>query len=274
MVAEELRLPLVASWHTNVHEFGARRLEEMLWWAPQRLRRIASHSAEWQALRLAMQFYRRAKLLFAPNRDLMRLLARGTGRPVFPMWRGVDTGLFNPGRRRRVDSTFVLGFVGRIRPEKNVRFLADVEQRLRAAGIEDYRFVVIGQGAERKWLQENMINVEFPGVLKGKRLARAFADMDVFVFPSQTDTFGNVVQEALASGVPAVVTRSGGPKYLVNDGETGYVTNLGSDFCDRVVQLARDAGLQRQMAAAARRAMLDRSWDSVFEGVYRAYQAV
>ncbi len=271
MAAEEFHLPLVASWHTNVHEFGARRLEEMLWWAPKRVRQIASRSAHWQALRLAMRFYRRAKLLFAPNRDLIRLLARGTGKPVYPMWRGVDTELFDPARRRRMDSSFVLGFVGRIRPEKNVRFLAEVERRLRDAGVEDYRFVVVGQGSEREWLQANLRNVEFPGVLKGKKLARAYADMDVFVFPSQTDTFGNVVQEALASGVPAVVTRSGGPKYLVHDGETGYVTRIGDDFCERVVQLARDTKLQRRMAAAARQAMLDRSWDAVFESVYRAY---
>jgi glycosyltransferase involved in cell wall biosynthesis len=221
---------------------------------------------------LAVRFYRRAKLVFAPNRDLMRLLARGTGKPVFPMWRGVNTSLFDPAQRRRRDKTIVVGFVGRIRPEKNVRFLVEVEQRLKAAGVKDYRFSVIGQGSERGWLEDNLEQADFPGVLKGEKLARAYADMDVFAFPSRTDTFGNVVQEAQAAGVPAVVTRSGGPRFLVRDGQTGYVSRTDSDFCARVVELATDASLRRRMASAARQAMLDRSWDSVFEGVYGAYR--
>ena len=270
-LAEEHRLPLVASWHTNVHEFGARRLENWLSFLPERLRRAIGAVAEGHTLNAAMSFYRRAKLVFAPNRDLIRLLRKGTGRPVFPMRRGVDTELFNPNRRCRRDDDFVLGFVGRIRPEKNARFLAAVERRLIEAGIRKYRFLIVGQGSERDWLQANLEQAEFPGVLKGDPLARAYANMDLFVFPSRTDTFGNVIQEAMASGVPAVVTNDGGPRFLVKNGETGFVARDDEEFCEQVVKVAQDEALRQRMRLAAREAMLSRSWDTVFEGVYRAY---
>ncbi len=271
VLAEQCRLPLVASWHTNVHQFGAKRLESFCWFLPDRMRKGLRTTAQSSALRIALRFYRRAKLVFAPNRQLIRLLKKGTGRPVVPMWRGVDTHLFDPARRERSDDDLVLGYVGRIRPEKNVRFLAELQQRLLSAGIHNHRFLIVGQGDERDWLEQNLSNAEFPGVLHGEELANAYANMDLFVFPSRTDTFGNVVQEALSSGVPAVVTKHGGPKYLVQHGETGYIAQDSNDFCDRVVQLAGDSTLHRRMSETARRTMLDRSWDSVFEGVYRAY---
>jgi glycosyltransferase involved in cell wall biosynthesis len=79
----------------------------------------------------------------------------------------------------------------------------------------------VGQGRESNWLRENVHNAILTGVLRGERLAEAYAGMDLFVFPSHTDTFGNVVVEALASGVPVVVTATGGPKFLVQQGLTG-----------------------------------------------------
>jgi len=97
--------------------------------------------------------------------------------------------------------------------------------------------VVVGQGAEATWLRRNMQHAEFMGVLTGKNLSRAFANMDLFVFPSETDTFGLAVLEALSSGVPAVVTAVGGPKYTVlalADGFSGARTCsfdlVGADF--------------------------------------------
>lgn len=273
LLASELKLPLVASWHTNVHEFGARRLEKILSFIPDRLRHGIGSVVEGRVLDGALHFYRFAKHLFAPNDELAALLKRGTRKPVSLMQRGVDTRLFHPGRRNRSDGAFVLGFVGRIRPEKNVRFLVELEKRLRAAGVRNYRFLVVGQGTERDWLRDNLQQGELPGVLKGRRLARAYANMDLFVFPSLTDTFGNVVQEALASGVPAVVTNSGGPKYLVRDGQTGFVTHGDDEFCGRVIELIGNPALHYRMREAARASVLDCSWDNVFEQVYRSYKS-
>ena len=110
-------------------------------------------------------------------------------------------------------------------------------------------------------------------MLRGNDLARAYANMDLFVFPSHTDTFGNVVLEALASGVPAVVTPDGGPRYIVKDGETGLIAT-DDEFSDAVARLMLDRPLHAQMRSAARLYALSASWDAVFEGVYSTYDEV
>ncbi len=85
--------------------------------------------------------------------------------------------------------------------EKNIRFLAELDAFLQNAGLTDYRFVIVGDGSEADWLRKNLKNANFTGILGGEDLARAFADMDLFAFPSKTDAFGNVVLEAMAAGV-------------------------------------------------------------------------
>jgi phosphatidylinositol alpha 1,6-mannosyltransferase len=272
-LAHSLRVPLAASWHTNLHEFAARRLERMFGALPRGLRTGLSHHTESAALSCVLRFYQLGKVLFAPNPELVELLRRRTGRPTFLMERGINTDLFSPRKRDRPEGPLTLGFVGRITPEKGVRFLAEIERALLAAGLCDFRFLIVGGGSEQAWLSSHLWHAEFPGVLSGDMLARAYASMDIFVFPSHTDTFGNVVLEAMASGVPAVVTVDGGPKFLVRSGETGFVASDEEDFLRRVVELATDRGLRDRMSASARRQALNRSWDRVFEDVYARYGA-
>jgi glycosyltransferase involved in cell wall biosynthesis len=187
------------------------------------------------------------------------------------MGRGIDTELFRPERRDRTDNALVVGFVGRLMPEKNLRFLPRVADALRASGIENFRFQISGSGSERAWLERNLPWAEFTGVLSGEALARAYANMDIFAFPSHTDTFGNVVQEALASGVPAVVTASGGPRFIVRHGVSGFVTGSDGEFCERIVQMAREESLRREMGRAARQQVKNQPWHRVFQEVYDAY---
>ena len=149
-----------------------------------------------------------------------------------------------------------------------------IERSLLEAGDSDFRFVIIGAGSEKDWLAENMSHAEFPGVLKGEALAQAYADMDVFAFPSETDTFGNVILESLASGVPTVVTSGGGPKFLVNSGVTGFVSQNDEEFIGSIKQLMQSGQLLANMRQAARDYADSISWDTVFEKVYNAYELV
>ena len=164
--------------------------------------------------------------------------------------------------------TFVLGFVGRLQPEKNVRLLVEVEKLL---AEENHRFLIIGDGPERPYLEKNLRRAEFTGTLKGEALSEAYANMDLFLFPSRTDTYGNVVQEALASGVPAIVTNQGGPQYIVDNGVTGIVARSDEHYVRCVHDLVTDLARHQQMRKAARSAALEASWDKVFDNVYRAY---
>lgn len=264
ILAHDLRVPLAASWHTNLHQFAARRL-------PTALGSRCASFAEQTALDLCVRFYRLAKVLFAPNQELVDLLAHRTGRPVFPMGRGIDADLFSPTRRARSDRRFVIGYVGRLSPEKNVRLFADLERALVRRGWMDYRLLLVGEGSERDWLRHNLRRGELPGILRGADLARAYASMDAFVFPSATDTFGNVVLEAMASGVPALVTDAGGPKFLVDSGRTGFVVNGIDGFVTALTQLRASPEMHATMRRAARLQAELFSWSSVFERVHRSY---
>jgi glycosyltransferase involved in cell wall biosynthesis len=149
MLAHELGVPLVAAWHTNLHEFAARRVDRKLAWVGSQRRRSTVDLVEQETLKWTLRFYRFARLLFAPNPELVEMLAAATGHPTYLMQRGIDVSLFSPDRRRRDGDEFVIGFVGRLSPEKHVRLLADVERRLREHGISNYRFLIVGDGSER-----------------------------------------------------------------------------------------------------------------------------
>ena len=270
-LAHSLRLPLVASWHTNLHEFAAWRLRKLLAFVPPRCRNFLSTVAQDEVLRAVIKFYKMARVLLAPNEDLVALLERTTGRLTYLMPRGVDSRLFSPARRDCHDGVFRLGFVGRLRPEKNVRFLAELEQALISAGRTNYRFLIVGEGSERSWLERHLRNADFTGLLEGEALARAYANMDLFAFPSRTETFGNVVSEALASGTPAVVTCYGGPKFLVQPGMSGHVASDNRDFVEATLSLMSDPERHTGLREAARARACAFSWERVFEGVYEAY---
>lgn len=272
IVAKSMGVPTVASWHTNLHEFGALRLGSVVPFLPDAARESLCDFVERFCLAGIAEFYRPARVIFAPNEELASLLETRTGKPARIMRRGVDSHLFSPEKRTRSDDTFVLGFVGRLNAEKNVRLLRTVEEALISAGRTNFKFVIVGDGGEKEWLEQNMQTAEFLGVLEGEDLARAYANLDLFLFPSHSDTFGNVVQESHASGVPVVVTNSGGPKFLVEDGVNGFVARDDRHFIDCVFQ-AMDAHTDfAKMRLAAREQGEKASWDRVFESLYADYQ--
>lgn len=266
VLAKKLKIPLVASWHTNLHEYAAERLPRFV---PGKVRQGVS-AASLQALGA---FYRLADVVMAPNPELLELVEKASGRPGFLMRRGVDTVLFDPAKRTHPGRPLRIGTVGRLSVEKNIHFLTTIERHLLANGVTDFKICIIGDGGEREKLARDLQKAEFTGVLRGEALSRAYADLDLFVFPSRTDTFGNVVLEALASGVPAVVTAAGGPKFIVRDRETGFVAPDDDAFLARTLQLATDHELRQQMASQARIAAIGTTWDSVFAEIEVAYRA-
>jgi glycosyltransferase involved in cell wall biosynthesis len=271
--AYRLGIPIVGSFHTNLHEFASARLQKILRFLPKRLREAICRAVERACARGLLKYYEIPRLLLAPNPEIQQWLERATGRPCRLMRRGVDIELFDPSRRdAKDDGIFRLGFVGRLMREKNLRLLGELERALIDSGKTQYRFVIVGQGTERLWLEKNLLRAEFTGVLHGEDLARAYANMDVFVFPSRADAFGNVVQEALAAGTPAVVTDRGGPKFLVKSGVTGNVVESDREFIERAISLMTDQETHRRMRVAAPQAACADSWDRVFEEVWESYE--
>ncbi len=271
-LAWKMDIALVGSWHTNLHEYAATRLRSKLSFLPKKTLYGITDFIESSILRGAKLYYKQPQRLLAPNQELIDMLEAGTGRKARLMTRGVDTDLFTPAKRTVNDGVFRFGFVGRLRAEKNVRMLVELERRLLAAGKSNFRFLIVGEGNERSYLEESMTTAELPGFLEGEELSRAYANMDVFIFPSDTDAYGNVIQEANASGVPCIVTDQGGPKFIVREGETGFVAKNLDDFVKFSIELIDDPEKLARMKKMSLDFAMTRSWDSVFDTVYETYR--
>ena len=182
-------------------------------------------------------------------------------------------------RRRQARAAFgPLGYVGRLSIEKNVGLLPQVAARLqalaRSGDLPPVRFLIVGQGAEEAALRAALPAASFPGVLRGPALAEAYANMDCFLFPSHTDTFGNVVLEALACGVPAVVTPQGGPAHIIEASQGGGCVVEDDEFAGAVAAMLKHPEQHARMRARARGYGSRASWDAVFESLYAAYEQV
>jgi phosphatidylinositol alpha 1,6-mannosyltransferase len=162
----------------------------------------------------------------------------------------------------------VVGFVGRLAPEKHVERLTS----LAAAG--DVQVVIVGDGVDRAKLQSAMPTAVFTGALYGEALAKAYASMDVFVHAGEHETFCQVVQEALASGLPVIAPDAGGPRDLVTPWRTGLllgVQEFEAQLPGAVAHLLDD---RQRYSLAARKSILERSWPAICDELLGHYEAV
>jgi len=179
--------------------------------------------------------------------------------------RGVDVDQFDP-RFRQPRERFTVLYVGRVSVEKNLDLLVRLLRHR-----TDVDLVIVGDGPYRDELRKRLPHARLPGFLSGKELSRAYASADVFLFPPKTDTFGNVVLEAMSSGVPAIVTDQMGPKEIIRHGETGFVAASEWEFRQGFDALVDRPTLRRTMGRKAREYALTRSWNAVFEELCRQY---
>lgn len=271
LAARLLGIPLIGSYHTQIPEYarilsGSDQLERVLW-------------------EFVRYFYSQCERILAPSvLQIEELAARGFARERLGLLRtGVDTDLFHPARRSEAfrekagaKESLLLLYVGRVSKEKDLDLLPQTLNRLAAEGIPA-RIAVVGDGPYRAELEASLgSRAFFTGILKGEDLATAFASADLFVFPSTTDTFGCVVLEAMASGLPIVVTDAGGARESVRDGKTGLVARArdAADFAEKALALARAPEGRRAMGRAARAAALDAGWDRAFSALYADYEAL
>ena len=160
---------------------------------------------------------------------------------------------------------FVCSTLGGFRRRKTSTCWSNAYRKLRDEGLAVQLFIV-GHGPYSEALAEALPDACFTGYLKGQDLAKAYASADVFVFPSTTDTFGNVIIEAQASGVPVIVSDAGGPKELVEDRINGLITKSHDveDFTRAIRELVINPKLREEMAGRARQSVIDRTWPEAF----------
>ena len=266
--------PLVAAWHTNVHQYARMRASGLLSLLPKAVAGALGAQIEAISFQLAARFYKTARLILAPNQDILDQLTRQTGKPGRIMLHGVDAELFTPAHKAP-GAKLTLGYAGRLTQEKNVRFLAELSDALPVEVREKVRFLIVGDGSQRAWLEQRLpASTFFTGMLNGEALAEAYRQMDVFLFPSLSDTFGLVVLEAMASGVPVVSFQVCGPKSVVDDGINGFAASTTLAFVDGVKRLVLEDELRQRLGAEARACGVSHSWQAVFASVYEAYETL
>lgn len=266
-LAQRRGIPVVASFHTHFVSYF--RFYGIGW----------MEGFGWSLLR---GFYRGCERVYAPSPSLVRELT-SEGIENVELWsRGIDLTGFNPAHRdeairRRVggdESTPVLLLVSRLVQEKDLADLVAVERWLRSRGVR-FTLVLVGDGPMRRALERALPKAIFVGHADHD-LSGWYASADVFVFPSTTETLGNVVLEALASGLPCVVVNRGGPQDLIMHGENGFIAEANDieSLGDHLRRLLEDPALRRRMSDQARQSAHSRSWDEINGGLLASYQAV
>ena len=267
LVARTLRLPLVAGYHTELADYALALTGDPL------LAELARAGAS--------RFYGAADLVLAPSAltaaRLPQLLGLDAGK-VAVVPQGVDCERFSPARRRPgffgfEDGTKVVLFVGRLSREKGLDTLLGAAALLERRG--DVRFVVVGDGPARTELEAAASdNVSFTGWRDGENLAATFSSADIFLFPSATETCGQVVLEAQASGLACVVSPNGAAREAINPDASGIVSSDDTPgaFAWAIASLLDDTARLEQLGGAARRQASERTWSVAAAALADAYR--
>lgn len=266
-VARQLRLPLIASAHTDYDQYAARYGVD---WALK----VGWHYLRW--------FYGQAHRVLCPSRIYEdHLHSRGVTHTS--VWsRGVDPGSFHPqfrseALRQRLgleSGDLLVTYIGRIAREKNLAHLLEAWERL-APTRGSAKLMLVGRGP----LEEEIRRREIPGVyvaglLDGRELSEAYASADIFAFPSATETFGNSLLEAMASGLPSLVAAAGGVLEFAQHGRNAWLVapNSAAAIAEGLLRLMDDSALRRRLADGALQTARERGWDEVYARLLDDYQ--
>lgn len=228
------------------------------------------------------------KILYKIHSQTDRTLAPSTascldlhlaGVPEVYLWRrGIDTQLFNPNKRNQSlrkewkkgeQAKMIVGFVGRLAQEKRIGDLQTLQNN------PNIQLVIVGDGPHRNKLEQQLPHAIFLGLKTGEELAQIYASFDLFIHPGPNETFCQAVQEALSSGIPAIVPLTGGPADLIAHGRTGYVIDIADPIkLNKTVNLHHERGDRKQMRIAARDSVSMRTWTRINNELKEHYEVV
>ncbi|MCR2802379.1 glycosyltransferase family 4 protein [Paenibacillus soyae] len=264
--ARKFNIPLIASYHTNFDQYlpfyNLQWMEKLLW-----------RYMEW--------FHRDCRSIFVPSANTLEDLAgRGWDASKLQIWsRGVDAGVFHPLVDRKellsrsgIDpDSFLVFFAGRLAPEKDVETAVHAFAKFRRSSNPDAVLVIAGEGPSADSLkslcEKEGVDARFIGFLAPQELQRWYASADVLLFPSPTETFGNVVLEAMACGTPVIGADAGGVRETIREGVTGFKRQPGDPeaFASALERLHLDEELRLAMGRNAHEFAMSRSWEAIFD---------
>ena len=266
-LAQKHNIPVVASYHTRYETYLRH------YWYLRGLEKPLKRYLRW--------FYGAAREVYVPSWSVRAALLADGLRDNFKPWpRGIDTARFDPRKRSTAwrehhgigpDEIVVL-HVSRLVREKRLDTLTAALRQLTVP----HRVLIVGDGPEREFVQGELPNAIFTGFLAGEDLAAAYASSDIFVFPSDSESFGNVTLEAMASGLPCVCADATGSRSLVAAGETGFLAPAddAAAFARHITTLAQGRALRAALGGAARLRAQSFSWEETLAKMLGYYRAV
>jgi glycosyltransferase involved in cell wall biosynthesis len=260
-VARKLRLPVSTDFRTNFHSY------------------TQHYGVGWlktPIMAYLRKFHNAADSTMVPTAQLREELAAAGFDRLHVVSRGVDVQSFTPGKYSSevrakwgaYEQNVVLLCVSRMATEKNLHIVTQAYTQL----LKDYphlRLVMVGDGPSREVLQRKCPEAFFTGFLEEQELSAHYASADVFVFPSTTETFGNVILEAMASGLPAVAFDDAAARFLIRHKENGMLAQCGdlAAFQSNIDALVRDASMRKRQGELARQTAMLKSWDNIYAQV-------
>ena len=256
-----LKLPVTSDFRTNFHSYSKH------------------YGVGWlrkPIVAYLRKFHNATACTMVPTRELMRTLSENGFANLKVVSRGVDTKLFNISKRDTslrsswgaTDNTKVLISVGRMAPEKNLDQVIKTYEALKVTG-QAFKLVMVGDGPLKEQFQKRYPEIIFPGMLSQTNLAAYYASSDLFIFPSQTETFGNVTLEALASGIPVLAFDCAAARDWVQTGVNGWLIaeNNPEGFAAQAVTIFNSKDLLDQITQSTRQQVVHLDWDQIAEQV-------
>ncbi|KKI88855.1 glycosyl transferase [Bacillus sp. SA1-12] len=265
--AKKLNIPIVGSYHTDFDQY-------LEYYDLQFLSKFLWKYMHW--------FHKPLKKIFVPSNETMEQLKR-KGFSNIRIWgRGVDCSLFHPRYSKKqireeygIKEKFIFSYVGRLAPEKDIETLMTISLQLPDEVKNQVHWLIVGDGpSKEEMVKRAPVNMTFAGYLSGENLAKIYASSDLFIFPSPTETFGNVVLEALAAGTPVIAANSGGVKNIIKHEATGYLCDPknADQFIQAIIHLLNHHALRLKMGDAARSYALSQTWEQIFDGLIKEYE--
>lgn len=267
--SKKLNIPIVGSYHTDfdkyLEHYNLQVFTFVLW-----------KYLKW--------FHQSLEKIFVPSQDTKARLKKYQFKNLAIWPRGVDRSIFHPNHRTdqvrqkyQINEKYILLYVGRLAPEKDVMILPEIAAQLPAHLKDNVHWLIVGDGP----LKANLAkvapsNMTFTGFLAAEQLVQAYATADLFVFPSASETFGNVVLESLACGVPVIGANVGGVRTIIQHNQTGILCQEKNShqFVSAIVRMLSDPQLRVTMAEAGIKYAQSQSWEQIFQRLLQDYRMV
>lgn len=267
--AKSHQIPLVSSYHTNISQY-------LEYFHLKFLTNISWDFFRW--------FHKHCKKNYCPSQVTYKLL-ESEGIKDLAIWgRGIDAIKFSPDNRDvdyrkllNIDDKLVFLYVGRISPEKDLDIFMETAKKLNKKYMDKIHFLMVGNGPLYNEVKENILpNMTLTGFLQGEDLTKAYASSDIFMFPSPTETYGNVILEAMASGLSTIACYAGGIKENLIDEHNGLACNEKSkeDFYNAAERMIVNSALREKIAQTGRIYCLKRNWNNIFDKLFNSYKEV